>query len=69
MVAYYDSVADPIAIGDLSRVSSLPTPYSPQWPVAGTGRREPSVDGHSPDLAALQRYLLQQSQQRPDPPN
>lgn len=32
LVAYYDSVAGPIAISDLGHASSLPTPYSPQWP-------------------------------------
>lgn len=69
LVAYYDSVADPIAIGDLSHASSLPTPYSPQWTSTEASRREPTAGEPTPDLAALQRYLLQQSQQRPAPPS
>ncbi len=69
LVAYYDSVAGPIAISDLSHASSLPTPYSPQWPPAGTSGHEPPADEPSPDMAALQRYLLQRSQQRHDPPS
>lgn len=69
LVAYYDSVADPIATGDLGHASSLPTPYSPQWPPARTSRPEPARGGSTPDMAALQRYLLQQSQNRPDSPS
>lgn len=69
LVAYYDSVAGPIATGDLDHASSLPTPYSPQWPPAGTSGHEPPADESPPDMAALQRYLLQRSQQRHDPPS
>ena len=68
LIAYYDSVADPIATGDLSHASSLPTPYGPQWPSAGTSGDEPAGSGSSPDMTTLQRYLLQQSHQRLDPP-
>lgn len=67
LLAYCDSIAGPIAIGDLGHASSLPTPYSPQWPSAATSGHEPAVGRSSPDMAALQRYLLQQSQNRSDP--
>ena len=69
LVTYYDSVADPIGSGDLGHASRLPTPYSPQWPSAGTSGPEPVGGGSAPDMAALQRHLLQQSQNRPDPPS
>jgi hypothetical protein len=68
LVAYYDSVAAPIAINDLDHASGLPTPYSPEWPPSGESRHEPPTDESPPDMAALQRYLLQRSQQRHDPP-
>ncbi|MCY7399535.1 MAG: nucleotidyl transferase AbiEii/AbiGii toxin family protein [Nocardioides sp.] len=69
LVTYYDSVAGPIATGDLGHASSLPTPYSSQWSTAGTSGREPADGGSPPDVTTLQRYLLQQSQQRRDPPS
>lgn len=69
LVAYYDSVAGPISISDLGHASSLPTPYSPQWPPEGTSGYEPPADESPPDMAALQRYLLQRSQQRHDRPS
>lgn len=69
LIAYYDSVADPIATGDLGHASSLPTPYGPQWPSTGTSGHEPADGGSSPDLTTLQRYLHQQTEQRLDPPS
>lgn len=69
LITYYDSVAGPIATGDLGHASSLPTPYSSQWSTAGTSGHEPADSGSSPDMTSLQRYLLQQSQQRRDPPS
>ena len=69
LIAYYDAVADHIATGDLGHASSLPTPYGPQWPPARTSGQEPADGGPSPDMSTLQRYLLQQSQQRLDPPS
>jgi len=68
LVAYYDSVAGLIANGDSGHASSLPTPYSPEWPAAETSRHEQTAVGTIPDTTALQRYLLQQSQPRFDPP-
>jgi len=68
LVAYYESVAPLIANGDSAHASSLPTPYSPEWPDAGTSTREQPAGGPTPNTAALQRYLLQQSQPRLNPP-
>lgn len=67
LIAYYESVADAIATGDVGHASSLPTPYSDQWPSAETIGHESPADGPVAEMAALERYLLQQSQRRRPP--
>ncbi len=69
LVAYFDSVAGPIAVGDLSRAGGLPTPYGPQWVAAEASAEEPPAVGSSPDMAALQMYLLRRPRNRPAPPS
>jgi len=68
LVDYYRSVAEPIATGDLARAAAMPTPYSPEWHPAQVEAQAPEPSTPAPDIARLQRYLLERPHQRPDPP-